>query len=127
MVKIITHVQRFQFFQIVIHLCMSSVRNLVFPTRFIMQSNMLFCSLVGFAENGEYWRSWYEEDQFESDVKALWETVKPLYQQLHAYVRNILLNSYKEKADRFKSTGHLPAHLLGRPFSSYPAYLRFRI
>ena len=74
----------------------------------------MHCLLSGFADTGEYWRSWYEDDNFESIVGALMEEVKPLYEQLHAYVRNLLLKHYKNKADRFPSSGHIPAHILGR-------------
>ena len=46
-------------------------------------------------------------------MAKLWEEVKPLYQQLHAYVKNKLLQTYSDHRDKFPSTGQIPAHLLG--------------
>ena len=73
----------------------------------------LYIVYQGFADNGEYWRSGYEDDQFEAEIGRLWQEVKPLYQQLHAYVKNVLLKTYKDKAEKFPSTGQIPGHLLG--------------
>jgi len=41
----------------------------------------------------------------------LWEQLRPLYQQLHAYVRRHLRLKYGDEL--VKPTGPLPAHLLG--------------
>jgi len=65
-----------------------------------------------YADNGEYWRSWYESgDMFPEICEALWLELKPLYVELHAYV----LRKLKEKfpAGEFPAEGHIPAHLLG--------------
>ncbi len=53
---------------------------------------------------------------FEQDIARLWDEVKPLYEELHAYVKNILMKTYSEQADKFPSSGQIPAHLLGRHF-----------
>ena len=62
------------------------------------------------------------EDQFdqtenlEEITENLWQEVKPLYEQLHAYVRRKLYNYYKEKFpqdDVVSEFGAIPAHLLG--------------
>ena len=66
---------------------------------------------VGFEDTGDYWRSMYETETFEEDVARIWEEVKPLYQQLHYYVKTKLKNRYPDKS--FPATGHLPAHILG--------------
>ncbi len=60
---------------------------------------------------GKYWRDNYEMDNFEAEVARLWYQVKPLYQQLHAYVRRKLQHQYADKT--FPKTGHIPAHILG--------------
>ena len=36
---------------------------------------------------GDMWRDPYENDAFEDQVEELWQTILPLYQQLHAYIR----------------------------------------
>ena len=69
--------------------------------------------LPGYDDNGDYWRSWYEDPDFEADCARLWSEVKPLYEQLHAYVRRKLLERYPDRADEFPSTGHIPSHILG--------------
>ncbi|XP_068687414.1 angiotensin-converting enzyme-like [Montipora foliosa] len=58
---------------------------------------------------GAYWRSWYEVDDLESMVEGFWTELKPLYQELHAYVRYKLSQNYTQMT----STGPIPAHLLG--------------
>ena len=44
---------------------------------------------VGFADLGALWRSGYDmpPEAFEADIERLWSEVKPLYDQLHCYVR----------------------------------------
>ena len=69
-------------------------------------------SAPGFSDQGAYWRSWYETDTFEQDIEDLWAKVKPMYQQLHAYVKRKLMDTYKGKD--FPKTKQIPAHLLGR-------------
>ena len=59
---------------------------------------------------GNFWRSFYEVNDFAKVVDELWNEIKPLYVQLHAYVRYRLHLKY---GDRVSSTGPLPAHLLG--------------
>ena len=68
-------------------------------------------SYLGFADTGDYWRSWYESETFEKDLEQLYKTVEPLYQQLHAFVRRKLHNQYGSKYINLK--GPIPAHLLG--------------
>ncbi|XP_059145137.1 angiotensin-converting enzyme-like [Physella acuta] len=65
----------------------------------------------GYKDAGEYWRSWYESATFEHDLAELFAQIKPLYEQLHAYVRSHLKKKYG--ADKFPTTGHIPAHILG--------------
>ncbi|KAF9415825.1 hypothetical protein HW555_006652 [Spodoptera exigua] len=55
--------------------------------------------------------SYYEADDSEDQFAALWAQVKPLYQQIHAYVRRHLRLKYGE--DVVPARGPIPAHLLG--------------
>ena len=65
---------------------------------------------LGYQDLGEFWRSSYEVQNFASLIQELWNVLKPLYLQLHAYVRNRLRIVYGKKVNQ---TGPLPAHLLG--------------
>ncbi|KAL3836683.1 hypothetical protein ACJMK2_022105 [Sinanodonta woodiana] len=64
-----------------------------------------------YEDMGDYYRSDYESPTFESDVRALFQELAPLYENLHAYVRRKLRQHYG--ADKFPNTGHIPAHILG--------------
>ncbi|XP_059145136.1 angiotensin-converting enzyme-like [Physella acuta] len=74
-----------------------------------------------YQDAGDYWRSWYESATFEQDVAELFAQIKPLYEQLHAHVRRHLKKKYG--ADKFPSTGHIPAHLLGNMWGQSWNYL----
>ncbi|XP_064597980.1 angiotensin-converting enzyme-like [Liolophura sinensis] len=65
----------------------------------------------GYPDTGDYWRSWYESQTFIQDLEELYKQLSPLYQNLHIYVRRKLKEVYG--ADKFPSSGHIPAHLLG--------------
>uniref|UniRef100_A0A8B9QJU7 Angiotensin-converting enzyme n=1 Tax=Apteryx owenii TaxID=8824 RepID=A0A8B9QJU7_APTOW len=77
--------------------------------------------LNGYSDYGDYWRANYEADYSEEykysrdrlieDVEKTFEQIKPLYEQLHAYVRHRLEQVYGPEL--ISSTGCLPAHLLG--------------
>ena len=70
---------------------------------------------IGARENkwkdyGDYLRSSYEVgDQLESMVEKLWSDLKPLFDELHAYVRFKLSKKYSQ----VKNGEPIPAHLLG--------------
>lgn len=68
---------------------------------------------LGFADTGALWRSGYDmpPEEFARELDRLWEQVKPLYEQLHAYVRWKLREKYGPEAVPEK--GPIPAHLLG--------------
>jgi peptidyl-dipeptidase A len=67
---------------------------------------------LGFPDTGAMWRAKYDlpPEAFTSEVDRLWEQVRPLYLQLHAYVRMKLRQKY---GDAVPATGPIPAHLLG--------------
>nr|CAH7745202.1 unnamed protein product [Callosobruchus chinensis] len=60
---------------------------------------MDFCRLNG-----------YEDPHFKDKIQNIYEQLKPLYLQLHAYVRFKLRQKY---GDVVSETGPIPAHLLG--------------
>ena len=48
----------------------------------------------GFKNAAECWKDAFEDQQFEEHVDALWLKVKPLYDELHNYMRHKLLKIY---------------------------------
>jgi peptidyl-dipeptidase A len=68
---------------------------------------------MGFADTGEVWRSGYDMSQadFQKETERLWGQVKPLYEQMHCYVRGKLSAKYGDKL--VPKAGEIPAHLLG--------------
>ncbi len=68
---------------------------------------------IGFADEGAFWRARYDmpADDFEKELDRLWAQVKPLYDDLHCYVRGRLQKTYgKELVPDGKP---IPANLLG--------------
>jgi peptidyl-dipeptidase A len=68
---------------------------------------------IGFSNLGELWRSGYDMQPaaFEKEAQRLWGQVKPLYNDLHCYVRGRLAQKYG--ADKVPAGKPIPAHLLG--------------
>jgi peptidyl-dipeptidase A len=68
---------------------------------------------LGFADVGELWRSKYDmaPDEFAVLTDKLWTQVKPLYDQLHCYVRAKLNERYGDAVQ--PATGPIRADLLG--------------
>jgi peptidyl-dipeptidase A len=68
---------------------------------------------LGYADVGAMWRSGYDmpADDFAREMDRLWLQVKPLYDQLHCYVRAKLHEHYGEKVQ--PATGPIRADLLG--------------
>jgi peptidyl-dipeptidase A len=67
---------------------------------------------LGFNDTGALWRSAYDmpPDDFAKELDRLWDQVKPLYAQLHTYVRWKLREKY---GDLVPEKGPIPAHLMG--------------
>ncbi|MEW5850197.1 MAG: M2 family metallopeptidase [Myxococcota bacterium] len=67
---------------------------------------------LGFKDFGEMWKSRYDMTpaEFEAETERLWTQVKPLYDQLHCYVRGKLRAHY---GNVVPEKGPIPAHLLG--------------
>ena len=55
-----------------------------------------------------------EYGKFERMVDGIYQSVKPMYEQLHAYVRRKLAEHYGH--DKVNINGAIPAHLLGKWF-----------
>ena len=68
---------------------------------------------LGFPDVGTLWRSAYDmpPDDFAREMDRLWLQVKPLYEQLHCYVRAKLSEHYGAKVQ--SATGPIRADLLG--------------
>src|SRR5262249_3835873 len=79
--------------------------------RFVELSNE-GAKAIGFSDTGDQWRSGYDMSpaEFERETERLWQQVKPLYQDLHCYVRAKLTKQYPGKVP---VDGPIPAHLLG--------------
>ncbi len=68
---------------------------------------------MGFADAGAMWRAGYDmpPDSFVAVVDSLWQQVRPLYLQLHAYVRQRLALRYGAKV--VPPGGMIPVQLTG--------------
>lgn len=68
---------------------------------------------AGFANMGDMWRAAYDmpSEDFERETDRLWNQVKPLYDDLHCYVRARLQKQYGK--DKVPDQRPIPAHLLG--------------
>ncbi len=68
---------------------------------------------LGYKDLGAMWRSNYDmpADDFAKELDRLWGQVKPLYDDLHCYVRSELGNKYG--TDKVPQDKPIPAHLLG--------------
>lgn len=68
---------------------------------------------LGYKDLGAMWRSNYDmpADDFAKELDRLWGQVKPLYDDLHCYIRSELGKEYGE--DKVPQDKPIPAHLLG--------------
>ncbi|XP_011631849.1 angiotensin-converting enzyme-like [Pogonomyrmex barbatus] len=71
--------------------------------------------LNNFSDYAAYWMKDYEADDFPDQIENQWQQLKPLYVQLHAYVRRELRKKYGE--DIISKDGPIPAHLLGNTWA----------
>ncbi|XP_058177379.1 angiotensin-converting enzyme-like [Anopheles ziemanni] len=67
--------------------------------------------LNNFTSGAEAWLSEYEDSTIEQQVDDIISQIRPLYEQLHAYVRYKLGQKYGDKV--VSHTGPIPMHLLG--------------
>lgn len=66
--------------------------------------------LNGFKDLGDQWRASYDVDDFGAQLEEIWTGIRPLYMQMHAYVRRKLHEQY---GNQVPLDGPIPAHLLG--------------
>lgn len=69
-----------------------------------------FVNVLDFTSQAEVWLSFYEDDTFEQQLNDIITVTRPLYEQLHAYVRFKLRKFY---GDIVPIDGSIPMHLLG--------------
>ena len=68
--------------------------------------------VAGFKNAADMWLENYSDSEtFAEDVDKLWDQIRPLYEQLHAYVRRQLRKQYGES--KIGKNDPIPAHLLG--------------
>lgn len=68
---------------------------------------------IGFSDLGTLWRSSYDMTpaEFQTEAQRLWGQLKPMYDELHCYVRGRLAKQYG--AAKVPAGKPIPAHLLG--------------
>ncbi|XP_052132138.1 angiotensin-converting enzyme-like isoform X2 [Frankliniella occidentalis] len=71
--------------------------------------------LNNFSDASEEWVKDYESAEFRNQIQELWLQLRPLYEQIHAYVRRRLNEQYGDAV--VKKDGLIPAHLLGNMWS----------
>ncbi|XP_034940431.1 angiotensin-converting enzyme isoform X2 [Chelonus insularis] len=67
--------------------------------------------LNNFTDAAEYWMFPYESPDFQREIDEVWETIRPLYEELHAYIRKRLRDLYGP--EKIGTHTPLPAHILG--------------
>ncbi|XP_055848354.1 angiotensin-converting enzyme-like isoform X2 [Episyrphus balteatus] len=76
-----------------------------------LELNLQAAKLNNFTSGAEAWLSEYEDDTMEQQLEAIYGEIRPLYEQIHGYVRSRLRQVYGEKVVSEK--GPIPMHLLG--------------
>ncbi|XP_019640619.1 PREDICTED: angiotensin-converting enzyme-like [Branchiostoma belcheri] len=71
----------------------------------------------GFGNFWELLSAPFEIENLLEVANGLWSEIRPLYVQLHAYVRRRLASFYGE--DKVSTTGPIPAHLLGNIWAKW--------
>lgn len=71
----------------------------------------------GFTDIGAVWRAELETPGLPVVMSALWQQVRPLYERLHAVLRNALAQKLLGTPHQFERTGPMPAHLLASMWS----------
>lgn len=66
--------------------------------------------LNNFTSGAEMWLAEYEDATIERQLENIFEEIRPLYQQIHAYVRHALKDKY---GDLISEEGLIPMHVLG--------------
>jgi peptidyl-dipeptidase A len=69
---------------------------------------------MGYKDLSEVWIEDFEDPNFEENYDDLYAQIKPLYEQLHAYVRRKLKTFYGKHYPSTHNDSLIPAHLLGQ-------------
>ncbi|XP_060075066.1 angiotensin-converting enzyme-like [Ylistrum balloti] len=73
----------------------------------------MFANLTGYKDYSAFINHKFESSTFEADMQRILSVeLRPLYEQLHSFVRRKLIARYGGKS--FPSTGQIPAHLVDR-------------
>lgn len=79
--------------------------------RYVLFYNFGFFVFTDVSDASELWKFPYESPALRFELEDAWEQIKPLYEQLHAYVRKKLRDLYGP--ERISREAPLPAHILG--------------
>uniref|UniRef100_A0A1A9VXA1 Angiotensin-converting enzyme n=1 Tax=Glossina austeni TaxID=7395 RepID=A0A1A9VXA1_GLOAU len=79
-------------------------------TKYVELTRMA-AKLNSYDSYADYWKHYYEDPDFENNVRAVYKAILPFYQQLHGYVRHRLFQHYGPDVIAVK--GNIPIHLLG--------------
>lgn len=75
-------------------------------------SALNFRRVSDYTDNADFWIRGYEVNDFRPQMEGLWKQIKPLYLQIHAYVRRKLREQYGSSV--VSRRGPIPAHLMGK-------------
>ncbi|XP_015596207.1 angiotensin-converting enzyme [Cephus cinctus] len=81
----------------------------------LVQLNNEAARLNNFTDAAEYWMFPYETYNFEMEIDDVWESIRPLYEELHAYVRRKLRDLYGP--EKINPQAPLPSHILGNMYA----------
>lgn len=81
--------------------------------------NLTFYILINttfsdYTDNAARWQDSYETEDFEEVLEEQMEAIKPLFQQLHAYLRRQLWLSNGKDSEVIDLEGPIPASLLSK-------------
>ena len=68
--------------------------------------------ITDFTDASELWMFPYETPNFQEEVDQVWEGIRPLYEELHAYIRRKLRELYGP--EKISGQAPLPSHILGK-------------
>lgn len=73
---------------------------------------MLHPTFTDYTDNAARWQDSYETENFEAVLEEQMEAIKPLFEQLHAYLRRQLWLSHGKDSEVIDLEGPIPASLL---------------
>ncbi|XP_037927250.1 angiotensin-converting enzyme [Teleopsis dalmanni] len=81
------------------------------PYESYVEYNTKAAKLNNFTSGAELWLDEYEDETIEQQLEDIFDEIRPLYQEIHGYVRHRLRAFYGDKVVSEK--GPIPMHLLG--------------